>query len=446
MANEIKLPNLGEGIDNASVLSVLVTEGQAVTKDDPIIEIESDKATLEVPAGSDGTVSRLLVKAGDTVSIGQAIITIEDADDTGPPQQEDSSQTNEKEPASETSPDNNDPSLEAEPEIDAASDTTATETPVVVPAETAPPSTTTDPDQRTPVFAAPSVRQFAREIGIHIHEVPGSGPSGRISIEDIKTYARSQAGPRAGTSGPPVVPLPDFSRFGDVTKEPLTRVRRATATNIAQAWSTIPHVTLFHEADVTDVETMRQKQKDHASAAGGRLTITAILLKVVAAALRANPKLNASVDLSGNELVLKKYINIGVATDTERGLYVPVIRAVDSKSIIELAVELTQIAEESREGRLEPDRMQGASFSISNLGGLGTGHFTPIVNPPEIAILGVGRSAEQPRYIDGQLRPRIMLPLALSFDHRAIDGADGARFMTWIVEALAQPLMLALEG
>ena len=200
MANEIKLPNLGEGIDNASVLSVLVTEGQTVTKDDPIIEIESDKATLEVPAGSDGTVLRLLVKAGDTVSIGQAIITIEDADDTGPPQQEDSSQTNEKEPASETSPDNNDPSLEAEPEIDAASDTTATETPVVVPAETAPPSTTTDPDQRTPVFAAPSVRQFAREIGIHIHEVPGSGPSGRISTEDIKTYARSQAGPRAGTA------------------------------------------------------------------------------------------------------------------------------------------------------------------------------------------------------------------------------------------------------
>ena len=445
MANEIKLPNLGEGIETVSVLSVLVTEGQTVTKDDPIIEIESDKATLEVPAGSDGTISKLLVKAGDTVSVGQAIITIEDANGTSPTQQEDSSQTNEKEPATETSPDNNDPSLEAEPEIDAASDTPSTETPVVVPAETVPPSTT-DPDQRTPVFAAPSVRQFAREIGIQIHEVPGSGPSGRISIKDIKAYARSRAAPSTVAGVSAVVPLPDFSRFGDVTKEPLTRVRRATATNIAQAWSTIPHVTLFHEADVTDVETMRQKQKDHASAAGGRLTITAILLKVVAAALRANPKLNASVDLSGNELVLKKYINIGVATDTERGLYVPVIRAVDSKSIIELAVELTQIAEESREGRLAPDRMQGASFSISNLGGLGTGHFTPIVNPPEIAILGVGRSAEQPRYIDGQLRPRIMLPLALSFDHRAIDGADGARFMTWIVEALAQPLMLALEG
>lgn len=448
MANEIKLPNLGEGIDNASVLSVLVTEGQSVTKDDPIIEIESDKATLEVPAGSDGTVSKLLVKAGDTVSIGQAIITIEDVEDTGPPQQEDSSRTKTTEPTAETSPPNSAPTEEpeAEPETDAASESPAPTTSVLVPAETEPPPTTTDPDQRPPVFAAPSVRQFAREIGIHIHEVPGSGPSGRISIEDIKTYARSQAGPRAGTGAPVVAPLPDFSRFGDVTKEPLTRVRRATATNIAQAWSTIPHVTLFHEADVTDVETMRQKQKDHAIAAGGRLTITAILLKVVAAALKANPKLNASVDLSSNELVLKEYINIGVATDTERGLYVPVIRAVDSKNIIEIAVELTQIAEESREGRLAPDRMQGASFSISNLGGLGTGHFTPIVNPPEIAILGVGRSAEQPQYIDGQLRPRLMLPLALSFDHRAIDGADGARFMTWIVEALAQPLMLALEG
>ena len=440
MATQIKLPNLGEGIENASVLRVLVTEGQIVSKDDPIIEVESDKATLEVPTGTDGTILAVLVQEGDTVSIGQPIITIEESASS------DSIQPTSDEANDEKPPDDNAPFAATKPEANSDSDTATTSTPVVAPPEAAPSSEPADYDQRTPVFAAPSVRQFAREIGIEIREVPGSGPSGRISIEDVKAYARSQATPSAVAGVPAVVPLPDFSRFGDVRKEPMTRVRRATAMNIAHAWSTIPHVTLFHEADVTDVEIMRQKQKDHATAAGGRLTITAILLKVVAAALKANPRLNASVDLSSNEMVLKQYINIGVATDTERGLYVPVIRAVDSKSIIELTVELTQIAEESREGRLAPERMQGASFTISNLGGLGTGYFTPIVNPPEVAILGVGRSVEQPRYVDGQIRPRLMIPLALSFDHRAIDGADGARFMTWIVEALAQPLMLALES
>ena len=224
----------------------------------------------------------------------------------------------------------------------------------------------------------------------------------------------------------------------------MNRVRRTTATNIAQSWSTIPHVTLFNEADITAVEAMRQREKDRVRSAGGSLTITPILMKVVAAALKAHPKMNASADFTSNEMVLKDYCHLGVAADTERGLLVPVIRDADEKSITELAIEVTEVAGQVRDGQLPPERLEGASFTISNLGGLGTGHFTPIINPPEVGILGVGRAVEKPVYVEGLLRPRLMLPLALSFDHRAVDGADGARFLTWIVDALAQPLMLAM--
>lgn len=296
-----------------------------------------------------------------------------------------------------------------------------------------------------PVFASPSTRQFAREIGLDIREVPGSGPAGRISIDDVKAHARAR--PATGPAAPGALvatPLPDFSKYGPVTRQRMNRVRRATATNIAQSWSSIPHVTLFNDADITAVEAMRQREKERVRSAGGSLTITPLLLKVVAAALKMHPKLNASPDFTANEMVLKDYCHLGVAADSDRGLLVPVIRDVDEKSITELAIELTEVAAQVREGQLPPERLEGASFTISNLGGLGTGHFTPIINPPEIGILGVGRAVERPLYVEGLLRPRLMLPLALSFDHRAVDGADGARFLTWIVEALAQPLMLAM--
>jgi len=296
-----------------------------------------------------------------------------------------------------------------------------------------------------PVFASPSTRGFAREIGLDIREVPGSGPAGRISIDDVKAHARARPSTQpAPSAGLTAAPLPDFSKFGAIRRERMSRVRRATATNIAQSWSSIPHVTLFNDADITSVEAMRQREKDRVRSAGGSLTITPILMKVVAAALKAHPKMNASADFPANEMVLKNYCHLGVAADTERGLLVPVIRDVDEKSITELAIEVTEVAAQVREGQLPPERLEGASFTISNLGGLGTGHFTPIINPPEVGILGVGRAVERPVYVEGLLRPRLMLPLALSFDHRAVDGADGARFLTWIVEALAQPLMLAM--
>ncbi|MDE2901443.1 MAG: dihydrolipoamide acetyltransferase family protein [Chloroflexota bacterium] len=435
MATELKLPDLGEGIADADVLSVLVSAGQAVAKDEPIIEIESDKATLEVPAELAGTVTQVLVSAGDTLQVGQTILELEE---------------------SESAVDGRPPATPP-PE---AKVTTPTETPVADPALTPSlPTAQPGPAATThaappplppaggdmPVFASPSTRQFAREIGLNIREVPGSGPAGRISIDDVKAHARARPSTQPAASvGLTAAPLPDFSKFGAIRSERMNRVRRATATNIAQSWSSIPHVTLFNDADITSVEAMRQREKDRVRSAGGSLTITPILMKVVAAALKAHPKMNASADFTANEMVLKDYCHLGVAADTERGLLVPVIRDVDEKSISELAIEVAEVAGQVREGQLPPERLEGASFTISNLGGLGTGHFTPIINPPEVGILGVGRAVERPVYVEGLLRPRLMLPLALSFDHRAVDGADGARFLTWIVEALAQPLMLAM--
>jgi pyruvate dehydrogenase E2 component (dihydrolipoamide acetyltransferase) len=437
MATELRLPDLGEGIADADVLSVLVSAGQAVAKDDPIIEIESDKATLEVPAEIAGTVTQILVNAGDTLQVGQTILELE-----------------ESAAASDGKPVTTPPSA-AEASTGAVADTPAS-TPAPTPTPPRPQPKLTAPSRAAPpppppaggdapVFASPSTRGFAREIGLDIREVAGSGPGGRISVDDVKAHARSRPATAFAAPGSLVAaPLPDFSKFGAVKRERMNRVRRATATNIAQSWSTIPHVTLFNDADITSVEAMRQREKDRVRSAGGSLTITPILMKVVAAALKAHPKMNASADFTSNEMVLKDYCHLGVAADTERGLLVPVIRDADEKSITELAIEVTEVAGQVRDGQLPPERLEGASFTISNLGGLGTGHFTPIINPPEVGILGVGRAVEKPVYVEGLLRPRLMLPLALSFDHRAVDGADGARFLTWIVDALAQPLMLAM--
>ena len=437
MATELRLPDLGEGIADADVLSVLVSAGQAVAKDDPIIEIESDKATLEVPAELAGTVTQVLVSAGDTLQVGQTILELEESDSPADAKPQATSPAAAK-PLSTTGTE----TLERTPaQAPKAPPPQATPTAATRAAPPPPPPTGGD----MPVFASPSTRGFAREIGIDIREVPGSGPAGRISIDDVKAHARARPSAQPAASvGLTSAPLPDFSTFGSIKRERMNRVRRATATNIAQSWSSIPHVTLFNEADVTSVEAMRQREKGRVRSAGGSLTITPILMKVVAAALKAHPKMNASADFTANEMVLKEYIHLGVAADTERGLLVPVIRDVDEKSITELAIEVTEIAGQVREGQLPPERLEGASFTISNLGGLGTGHFTPIINPPEVGILGVGRAVERPVYVEGLLRPRLMLPLALSFDHRAVDGADGARFLTWIVEALAQPLMLAM--
>jgi pyruvate dehydrogenase E2 component (dihydrolipoamide acetyltransferase) len=302
------------------------------------------------------------------------------------------------------------------------------------------------------VPAAPSVRQLAREIGIDITEVSGSGAGGRISLEDVKRYARDlhtrpAVQPLRGEL--PAVTLPDFTTWGAVQRQPMSNVRRATAERMAQSWATIPHVTQFDQADITDLEELRQHYAAQwARSAGGKLTITAVVLKVVAAALKRFPQFNASIDMGTSEVIHKTYYHIGVAVDTERGLLVPVIRDVDQKNIRELSVELPALAERARNRKITLEELQGGTFTITNLGGLGGTNFTPIINAPEVAILGLARSRREPVYNDstGQWTPRLMLPLALSYDHRLIDGADGIRFLRWVVEMLEQPFLLALEA
>lgn len=304
-------------------------------------------------------------------------------------------------------------------------------------------------------FASPSVRKFAREIGVDLKDVRGSGPGGRISEDDVKHAARDvrrgQALPTPApasvpTGGIEVPPLPDFAQFGAVEREPLTRFRRTVARNMATSWAIIPHVTLHRWVDVTELEALRQRYKQRAADAGGSLTVTVILLKIVAAALKAHPRMNASVDLDSGELILKRYSDVGVAVDTPRGLTVPVVRGVDDKNIMELSVELSALAEKARAGDLGVDDMRGGTFTLTNLGGMGIGEFTPIINWPEVAVLGVGRAEQQPAWVNGAWQPRLRMPLSLSHDHRVIDGADGARFLTWIEEAIAEPLLIALEG
>jgi pyruvate dehydrogenase E2 component (dihydrolipoamide acetyltransferase) len=305
-----------------------------------------------------------------------------------------------------------------------------------------------------PAAAAPSVRRLAREVGVNINDVKGAGPGGRISIEDVKMHARRlltdteesrrTTGDAAAARG--AITLPDFSRWGEVEHEAMSSVRRATAEHMAQAWSTIPHVTQHAIADITDLEQLRQQYGPRAEAAGGKLTVTAIALKVVTAALKHFPQFNASIDMARQEIIYKHYYHIGVAVDTDRGLLVPVIRDVDRKSLIDLAVELGEVAEKARDRKTTLAEMQGGTFTVTNLGGIGGSHFTPVINAPEVAILGVARSGMEAKYIDGRFEPRLMLPLSLSYDHRLIDGADGARFIRWVVEALEQPFLLALEG
>jgi len=287
---------------------------------------------------------------------------------------------------------------------------------------------------------------------VDINQVQGSGAGGRISLEDVKRHARelhARPASQPFRGALPAAPLPDFTKWGAVERQPMSNVRRATAERMTQAWLTIPHVTQFDKADITNLEQLRQHyDAQRAGATGGKLTLTAIVLKVVAAALKRFPQFNASIDMTTHEVIHKTYYHIGVAVDTDRGLLVPVIRNADQKNILELSAELTQLAERARGHKTTLEEMQGGTFTITNLGGLGGTNFTPIINPPEVAILGLARSNIEPVYNDSteQFAPRLMLPLALSYDHRLIDGADGVRFLRWVVEALQQPFLLALEG
>jgi pyruvate dehydrogenase E2 component (dihydrolipoamide acetyltransferase) len=298
------------------------------------------------------------------------------------------------------------------------------------------------------VAAAPSVRRFAREIGVEITEINGSGPGGRISIDDVKAFSKKRhQQTSAGVVGTDVaLSLPDFSKYGPVESEPLNKLRQTSARNLSSAWTTIPHVTQFDKADITHLEELRKSNGKKAEAAGGKLTMTAILVKVIEAALHKFPEFNASIDMANKQVIYKKYFHIGIAVDTERGLLVPVIKDVNKKNILKIAAELSEIAQKARDKKLTMDEMQGGNFSISNLGGIGGTGFTPIINSPDVAILGVSRAEMQPVYLQGEFKPRLIMPLSLSYDHRIIDGAAAARFLRWVCEVLEEQFNILLEG
>jgi pyruvate dehydrogenase E2 component (dihydrolipoamide acetyltransferase) len=434
MPTEFQLPDLGENIEGGDVISVLVKEGDVLSTDQPVIELETDKAVIEIPSSVSGRIKEILVKEGGRASVGQPILTV-DADSVPAPEAE-------SEPVDAPEDSTEQPPAETRTEPPAAG--SQSEPPAAGPSITL-------PAQGKSVPAAPSVRRLAREIGVDIAQVSGSGPGGRISQEDVKAYSRKlnaegsvqAVGASPGTAA---VPLPDFSQWGAVERRPMSNVRRTTAERLSHAWSTIPHVTQFDKADITDLERWRREFAEKATASGAKLTVTAVVLKVAAAALKVFPQFNASIDMASKEVIFKHYYHVGVAVDTDRGLLVPVVRDVDKKNIVELAVELSRMAEQARSGKITPDEMQGGCFTVSNLGGIGGTAFAPIVNPPQVAILGVARGALEPVFAEGEFKPRLMMPLALSYDHRQIDGADGARFLRWVAQALENPFLLLLEG
>src|SRR5262245_35495579 len=509
---DFALPELGENVSAGDVLRVLVKPGDTLAMEQPVLELETDKATIEVPSSVAGTVGEVKVKPGDKVKVGQVILTVGEsgtaesgkaeaekaerkegkaegpgrlegkagrqegkAEGQGRPEGKAGRQegqegregqegqeggvgaTAARVPADEPGReqyvdaerrDGGDKAGVTRGPREAAADAEPARQKVVdisrgarQPAEAATP-------ELPPAPAAPSVRRMARELGVDINQVPGSGPSGRISVDDVKAHAKRLVAASARGAGAASVQLPDFSRWGEIERQPMRAVRRKTAEHLSAAWQSIPHVTQCDLADITLLEDLRKKYAKQAEAAGGNLTVTAIAVKVAASALRVFPQFNSSIDLGSDEIVLKKYVNIGVAVDTDRGLLVPVIRNADQKNIVQLAAELAQLSEKARTRKIALEEMQGGCFSISNLGGIGGTYFTPIVNAPEVAILGISRARMEPVYQKdtGEFVARMMLPLSLSYDHRVIDGADGIRFLRWIAQALEDPFLLSLQG
>jgi pyruvate dehydrogenase E2 component (dihydrolipoyllysine-residue acetyltransferase) len=451
-ASEFRMPELGENIDSGDLVRMMISPGARVSEGQPVMELETDKAVVEVPSSVSGVVREIKVKEGEKVKVGQVIFTLEGG---AVAQQE----TPRKHEPVEHISGQQAARLSFQMAMQAEGKTEQQALPPDQPLAPAPAFTmpvqlgkVAGTEHRDPVPAAPHVRRLAREIGVDIHGVLGSGPGGRISEDDVKLHAKNAlatatAVAQAPRSGQFVAPeLPDFTKWGKVERVSMRGVRRKTAEHLWQAWNTIPHVTQQDRADITELEHLRARFAPRAEEAGGKMTVTAIALKVCASALKVFPQFNASIDMGSEEIIYKQYINVGVAVDTDRGLLVPVIRDVDKKNIVELAAELTQLSKKAKDKKLTPEEMTGGTFTITNLGGIGGTGFSPIVNFPEVAILGLSRSRMEPEWVNNKFEPRLILPLSLSYDHRLIDGADAARFLRWIAEAFEQPFLLSVQG
>jgi len=445
---EVKVPDIG-GFKDVPVIEVLVKAGDAVKPEDSLVTLESDKATMEVPSPAAGVVKEIKIKVGDKVSEGTLVLTME-RDGDGAAAEKPAAAKSAAPPA---------------PQPAAATPTPRAEAPRPAPEPSSPHPPSRSRAEReasgAPVdanagmeagfaraHASPSVRRFARELGVDLGQVKGTGPKDRVLKDDVQNYVKGElARPRGGGGlGLNLPPLPqvDFAKFGPVTTQPLSRIKKLSGANLHRNWVTIPHITQNDEADITELEEFRKVQTEEAKKQGVRFTILCFLLKAVVVALKQHPEFNASLSADGESLVLKQYFHIGVAVDTPNGLVVPVIRDVDKKGLMELAGELGEVSARMRAGKISPIDLQGGCFSISSLGGIGGAHFTPIINAPEVAILGVGKSVMRPVWSGKSFEPRLMLPLSVSYDHRVIDGAQGARFIAFLSSVLTDIRRLVL--
>ena len=417
---DVKLPHLGEGADSGTVVNVFVKEGDTITKDQPILELENEKAVATIPSSASGVVTKVYVKSGQKISVGQPLVSLSGsgAADTTPKA---APAAKAKKVAREPEPE---PAGAEEPE--AAGE--AEEHPAAVPA------------------ASPTIRKLARDLGIDLARVRGSARGGRIVMADLRAYiqrlqrlaSQPKGTPGAVAPARPAAEKIDFSKWGGVNKWPLSPLRQVIARRMLENWNTIPHVTQFDEADITGLLALQKKHLDAYKSKGARLTVTSFVLKAVAHTLKKHPQFNSSLDEANQEVVLKEYYHIGIAVDTEAGLIVPVLRDVDRKDLLQISKELEEIAAKARDRKVSGEELKGGTFTISNQGGIGGAHFTPIINKPEVAILGLGRGAQKAVVRENKIEPRTMLPLALSYDHRVIDGGAAARFIVDLVNALEQ--------
>ena len=435
MKKEVKIPEIAENVETAIVAGILVSEGDKVTEDQSLVEIETDKATTDLPAPVAGVIAEIKVKEGDEVKVDQVIMIIEteaEEEKEKEPEKKDEDGEKTEDKKEENEEEESDTSESEEDDDDDQEEEKESE-----PEEESKDSKSEDQKKDlSDIPASPSVRRLARELDVDLTKIKGTGPGNRITAEDVKSGEKSES----KTGQKQVAELPDFSKWGNTSAEDMTTIRKITAKNVSQSWSSVPHVTQFDEADITDIENFRKENAEKFEKQGAKLTLTAILLKIAGFALQKFPRFNASIDTENDKIIYKRYFNIGIAADTPQGLLVPVVQDVNQKSLLQLAGEIGELAEKARNKKLSPEEMQGGNFTISNLGGIGGTAFTPIVLPPQVAILGVSRASYKPVYNeDDQPQKRLILPLSLSYDHRVIDGADGARFLRWICDVLENP-------
>ncbi|MBL8518151.1 MAG: dihydrolipoyllysine-residue acetyltransferase [Betaproteobacteria bacterium] len=425
---EVKVPDIGDFKD-VEIIEVYVKPGDTIKKEDSLIALESDKATMEVPSSHNGVVREIKVKVGDKISEGAVVLLVEASD---------AAASAKAAPAPAPSP--------AEAPTPASAPKPATAPATAAPVAASAPA----PREHGGALphASPSVRAFARELGVDLSKVKGSAPKGRIIKEDVQGYVKAElAKPKGGSGGAfsfPEMPAVDFTKFGEIETRALSRIKKLSGANLHRNWVGIPHVTQHDEADITDADAFRVKTNEEIAKSGVKLTMLAFLIKASVATLKKYPEFNASLEPGGENLVLKKYFNVGFAADTPNGLVVPVIKDADKKSIIEIAKETSELAAKARDGKLSPSEMQGGCFSISSLGGIGGSFFTPIINAPEVAILGVSKSSMKPVWSGKDFTPRLICPLSLSYDHRVIDGASAARFITHLSGLMADIRKLVL--